>query len=195
VKECLEMVVMFFGKKDIVSKFRQGNHKAFKLLYDKHFDSLYLFGLRYIRTQNVVEDIVQDSFIKAWERKEDFNEEISFKSFLYKTVRNSSLNYISHEKVKEKFIHFHSNILEEDVYFDDNIVREELNQRIASAIEDLPEAARKIYSLSLEGLKNNEIAEDLSISVNTVKTQKQRASKFVRQRVLEFVSILLLFFY
>lgn len=186
---------MFFENKNNVDRFRRGSHSAFKLLYDKHFDSLFLFGLRYIRTQNVVEDIVQESFIKVWERRKDFYDEVSFKSFLYKTVRNSSINYLTHQKVKDKFVHFHSNILEQDEYFYDNIIKEELNQKITSVIDDLPAAAREVYSLSLEGLKNHEIAEDLSISVNTVKTQKQRASKFVKRRILEFVSIFFLFFF
>ena len=181
---------MIFNKRNTIERFRNGDHKAFRALYDTHFDSLYLFGLKYIPSQDVVEDIVQDSFIKVWERRDDFFDEPSFKSFLYKSIRNSCLNYFEHKKVKDKFINYQKIIFGGESFFNDSIIEEELNQIIANTLNELPDASRDIYMLYLNGLKNQEIADDLGISVNTVKTQKQRANKFLRHRLIEIVSIL-----
>lgn len=181
---------MIFTKRNTIERFRDGDHKAFRALYDIHFDSLYLFGLKYIPAQDVVEDIVQDTFIKVWERREDFYDELSFKSFLYKSIRNACLNHFEHKKVKDKYINYQKVIFGSDSFFSDSIIEEELNQIIENTLNELPEASRDIYILYLNGLKNQEIADDLGISVNTVKTQKQRATKFLKHRLIEIVSIL-----
>lgn len=181
---------MIFNKRNTIDRFRNGDHKAFKALYDDHFDSLFLFGMKYIPMHDVVEDIVQEAFIKVWERREDFFDELSLKSFMYKSIRNTCLNNIQHNKVEEKFINYQKIISDGEAFFSDNVIEEELNLIISNTLKELPEASRDIYILYLNGLKNNEIAEDLGISVNTVKTQKQRATKFLKQRLTEVVSIL-----
>ena len=183
---------MIFSKRNTIDRFRNGDHKAFKALYDAHFDSLYLFGMKYIPIKDVVEDIVQEAFIKVWERREDFFDEPSLKAFLYKSIRNTCLNNIQHNKVEEKFINYQKIISDGEAFFSDSVIEEELNLIISNTLNELPEASRDIYILYLNALKNNEIAEDLGISVNTVKTQKQRATKFLKQRLTEVVSILLL---
>jgi RNA polymerase sigma-70 factor (ECF subfamily) len=180
-------------KSDIeIEKFRNGNQSVFKELYDRYFDSLFLFGQKYITNSEAVEDLVQDSFIKLWEKRSLFFHEAAIKAFLYKTVRNACLNFIDHQKVERNFEKkSNQEVLSED-YFLKNVIEEEVYRIISETVDKLPESARQIYLLSLKGLKNAEIAEDLNISINTVKTQKQRASKFLKEN-LKDLFILLLF--
>ena len=174
-----------------IEKFRGGSQSAFKGLYDKYYEALFLFGQKYITNSEAVEDLVQESFIKVWEKRSSFFHEAALKAFLYKTVRNSCLNYLDHQKVERNYEQqSKADVLSED-YFLNNVIEEEVNRIIAETVDKLPESARLIYLLSLKGLKNAEIAEDLNISINTVKTQKQRASKFLKENLKDLFTMLL----
>ncbi|PXX97778.1 RNA polymerase sigma-70 factor [Marinifilum breve] len=174
-----------------IEKFRSGSQSAFKSLYDKYYEALFLFGQKYVTNSEVVEDLVQESFIKVWEKKSSFYHEAPLKAFLYKTVRNSCLNYLDHQKVERNYeAQTKTDVLCED-YFLNNVIEEEVNRIIADTVGKLPESARAIYLLSLRGLKNAEIAEDLNISINTVKTQKQRASKFLKENLKDLFTMLM----
>jgi RNA polymerase sigma-70 factor (ECF subfamily) len=174
-----------------IEKFRSGSQSAFKNLYDKYYEALFLFGQKYIPNSDVVEDLVQESFIKVWEKRSSFFHEAALKAYLYKTVRNACLNYLDHQRVERNYeSQSRVDILSED-YFLNNVINEEVNRIIADTVNKLPESARLIYLLSLKGLKNAEIAEDLNISINTVKTQKQRASKFLKENLKDLFTMLL----
>ena len=169
---------------------RNGNENSFKCLYDKYFDVLYMFGHKYISSQDVVEDIIQESFVKVWEKRSSFYHEAALLAFLYKTVRNSCLNQIDHQKVRITYENQSAKDIHDDDYFLNNVIDEEVSRIIAETVQKLPESARLIYLLGLKGLKNSEIAEDLDISINTVKTQKQRATKFLKENLKDLFTIL-----
>ncbi|RUT78036.1 RNA polymerase sigma-70 factor [Ancylomarina longa] len=173
-----------------INKLRAGSERTFKELYNKYYDALFLFGQKYIPNQNAVEDIIQESFLKVWEKKTSFFHEAALRAFLYKTVRNSCLNLIEHEKVCRNYQEEFAKDLSSNDFFLNNVIEEEVNRIITDTIQKLPESARLIYLLSLKGLKNVEIAEDLDISINTVKTQKQRANKFLRENLKNLFTLL-----
>jgi RNA polymerase sigma-70 factor (ECF subfamily) len=179
---------MLLKRKSNIDKFRSGNQKAFKKLYDIHIDSLIRFGLTYISDKESVKDIVQDSFIKIWNKRSEFKTEESFKSYLYINIKNACLNQLKHEKVKDKYNIHQNHFSDKKEQFQDKIVQEEILLSINSIISELPKAAREVYLRSLEGLKNQEIAEDLDISINTVKSQKKRSAEIVKNKVLKFIS-------
>ncbi len=141
------------------------------------------------------EDIVQDSFVYIWENQNDFNDAISTKVFLYRTVKNKCINQIKHQSARNKF---EDNQPKDG--FDENLflkkyINEETIRLIYKAIESLPQNCRSIIELSLKGLKNEDIADSLNISVNTVKTHKKTAYKLLRIKLKDIlpVSILLLY--
>jgi len=173
-----------------INKFREGNQTAFKDLYNKYYDSLFLFGQKYITNRNAVEDIIQETFLKVWEKRDSFFHEATLRAYLYKTMRNSCLNVIEHEKVCRNYQEGSVKDIESNDFFLHNVIEEEVNRIIAETIQKLPESARLIYLLSLKGLKNAEIAEDLDISINTVKTQKQRASRFLKENLKNLFTLL-----
>lgn len=167
----------------LLKQFRNGDNKAFKKIYDRYFNALYLFGRKYISTQEVVEDILQEVFIKTWEKRAFFFHELALKAFLYKSVKNYCLNHIEHQAVHKKFeSRQNQNTYSENTFYK-NIIEEEVNRHITEAMKDIPKSARIIYLLSLKGIKNKDIAEDLKISVNTVKTQKLRATRILKEKL------------
>jgi len=122
-----------------------------------------------------VEDIIQEVFIAFWKHNKEFNNINAVKAFLYTSARNKCLNYLKHQSVLKKHQPALIYELESEQFFKSHIIEEEAFNQLYSEIHKLPESAQKIMILAIKGLKNNEIATELNISINTVKTQKKIA--------------------
>ncbi|MEG2556798.1 MAG: RNA polymerase sigma-70 factor, partial [Odoribacter sp.] len=176
---------------DIIRDFSMGRGDAFRLLYEKYASALRYFASKYIDDDAVIDDIVQDAFVALWEQRADFTIENAVKAFLYKIVKNSSLNLLRHQGVKNRYAEAMAQ--EEDVdSFLDNILESEIFELLLTVFDELPPACREIYRLSLDGKKHEEIAEELHITVNTVKKQKNNANHYMRER-LKHILIFLIF--
>lgn len=137
---------------------------------------------------------MQDTFVYIWENQQSFGDIVSTKVFLYRTVKNKCLNHNKHQTVKNTFANNQSKDQFEENLFVKNYIEEETIRLIYKAIESLPENCKNIIDLSLRGLKNDDIAEALKISVNTVKTHKKTAYKLLRIKlkdILPFTILLL----
>ena len=170
----------------------RGNKGAFKDLFDTYFNALAAFGYKFVPDLPVVEDMVQEVFIACWEKRGDFSHINALKSFLYTSVRNRCLNHLKHKAVQKK--HENSLIyeLESDHHFDNHVIEEETFNQLHAEIKDLPKSAQEIMMLALNGLKNQEIADELGVSVNTVKTQKKIAYSKLKDRLgHRFTAVLL----
>lgn len=154
--------------------------------FDRYFDELYrplcAFAYRFVKDPEVVEDLVQEVFINLWENTEPRNES-SVRSYLYTATRNACLNHLKHDAVVKKHESQIKYELESDQQFNHQIIEEEVFNRLYTEIRELPNAAQKIMLLALKGLKNNEIAEQLKISENTVKTQKKIAYAKLKRNI------------
>ena len=170
-----------------IEKIKSGNIDAFKIFFESFYPSLNFFTNKYIDDEEAAQDIVQDAFIYFWEKRMIFNSVSAAKVYLYKYVKNRSLNYLKHHKFQEKINDQH---LESEIYFRDVIVEEETFQIITKAIESLAPREQQIMELVLDGLKNGEIAIQLGISINTIKTLKMRAYEKLRKE-LKDLSLLL----
>lgn len=137
---------------------------------------------------------MQDTFVYIWENRRNFNDEISTKVFLYRTVKNKCLNLTKHLVVKNTYADNQAlDHLEENLFYK-NYIQEETIRLIYESIKSLPENCKNIIDLSLKGLKNEDIAETLKLSINTVKTHKKTAYKILRIKLKDImpISILLL---
>ena len=152
---------------------------TFKELFNLHFNALCAFGRRYV-SDGSIEDIVQDAFISFWQIRGNFENTKAIKGYLYQAVRNKSLNHIRDEMAKTKKL---QNVIEEESTFESAVIEEETFNNLYSEIMDLPKASQSIMLLALNGLKNNEIADELDISINTVKTQKKIAYAKLKSRM------------
>ncbi|WP_439181898.1 RNA polymerase sigma-70 factor [Carboxylicivirga taeanensis] len=161
-----------------INAFKEGNKVAFKEIYDHYYHILIGFSRKFIFCKSSCEDIVQNTFVNLWEERKRINEPKAIKSYLYSSVRNACLNHITRKKVNvpEQVLWD----LKSEEYCDRQLIIEEVNSRIYSAIEQLPLQTRRVVILTLQEAKNAEIAERLNVSVNTVKTLKQRAFSKLR---------------
>lgn len=156
--------------------------KAFEQLFKAYYPRLCHFSFQIVRDRVNSEDVVQEAFIKYWNQREEIaSHDIAVKNFLYSTVRNASLNLIRHDKVVCHYLEQQDPAPIEEFNIIHSIIRSEVLAEIHMALETLPESCKRISRMGyLEGMKNNEIARKLGISVNTVKTQKQRGLQLLR---------------
>jgi RNA polymerase sigma-70 factor (family 1) len=156
-----------------------------KSLFNEFYDRLVYFSLQFVKDKDQAQDIVQDSFVKYWyQRDAVMADRTAVKNFLYATVRNASLNAVRHAKVVENYALQHGGAEPEDAPVIDAIITSEVLAGIHSAIKSLPENYRLISVMGyLDGKKNHEIADELAMSVNTVKKQKYKALQLLRTRL------------
>jgi len=173
-------------QKSVAKKIKSGNIKAFEKLFKELYAPLCRSAQKYINDTNKVEEIVQDIFYNLWKNRENLDIKISLKSYLYKSVQNSCLLLIQHEKVVEKYRTHIIYATKSDVQKTPDKVLEakELNESIKASMEQLPERCREIFYLNrFEGLKYREIAERLSISQKTVEANISKALKLLRKNL------------
>jgi len=178
---------------NLVQQLNSGSQKAYQKLFDRLYPILCLFAIKFIKDKNEAEDIVQEVFIELWKQREKFNNINQIKGFLYKSIKNKCLNNIKHEKIKLEY----SNeilITETEEYFEEQLIKTEVIVHIQKSVKTLPKQRKDIILMNMQGLKNNEIAEELNISVNTVKLQKKIAYKQLRKTLKDIYLLAGLFF-
>ena len=166
----------------------------FKEIFDLYYLPVKSYAFQYVEDDEIVEDFVQDAFLKVWMKREDFYFVAAIKSFLYTSVKNACLDYLRHQKVQRRnepeLIMWLTEEGEEEF-----ILEEEIHAMVYDAIKDLSERSRRVVIMTMEGFSNPEIAEKLDVSVNTVKTIKLRAYRVLRERLRGIQWLLLLLFY
>lgn len=162
-------------------------------LFKEYYDRLVFFAWQILKDKQQSEDIVQDAFITYWQQCERVaSHPIAIKNFLYRTVKNGSLDIIRHAHVVDQFKANQPNIEQSEAYILEAIISAEIIAEVNQAIESLPAHLIGLSKLSfLEGKKNQDVADELEMSVNTVKKQKQRALELLRVSLNPEIIILL----
>ena len=148
-----------------------------------------------IHDDDEAEEIVQEMFFRIWDKRNQLEIRSSVKNYLFRSVKNLCINYITHNKIKSEYA---GKILSDvntreigESYFEP-----ELAEKIEKCIDELPEKRKRIFRMSREnGLKYHEIAEKLGISVKTVEVQMGMALKTLRDRLKDYRTLLLLYIF
>lgn len=146
-----------------------------------------LYAMRFIETREEAEEIAQEVFVKFWEKCETLSADSSIKNYLYRSVHNTCLNVIKHEKVKDTYREYLIQYMEntDDGWIEKENI-DEIRSRIISEIDQLPPRCSEIFKLSrFEGLKYQEIADHLDISIKTVEVQMGKALKTLREKLTD----------
>jgi RNA polymerase sigma-70 factor (family 1) len=168
-------------------------HNLFKNLFDEYYAPLCEFANNYTKDSSISEDLVQEVFVGLWHDREKLDHIHSVKAYLYTSVRNKCLNHLKHLRIVGKHEEHRKSATENDIFFVDHIIEEETHRLIYQAVKELPTKCREIVLLGINGLKNSEIAEELNISINTVKTQKAIAYKQLRIKLKDLIILSPLF--
>lgn len=154
-----------------------------KVVFQKYYKSLCYFAWTMVNDKVLAEDLVQDAFVSLFQHKVNLlqEDENSIKSFLYTSVRYAVYNLQRKSKTVDKYFSRQEFTEADDVDYEQNIIRAEFLTALYHAVNQLPEACRNVIQLSyVEGLSNQEIADELNLSINTIKTQKQRGIRALK---------------
>ena len=172
----------------------------FELIFKKYYQRLCFYARKFIDDDAIAKDIVQDVFMNLWDRKEIIELEVVLRAYLFKSVYHRCLNHLDHKKLTDRhhetinkelknleFEYYNSSDNQEHSLF-------ELEVKIDTSIESLPPQCRNVFEMSrLKGLKNREIADELNISIKVVEKHISKALIILRENLVEYLSIILLF--
>ncbi len=179
--------------KEIMMAIRKGDEKAFKTLFYEHYDQLYRNAYRYVEDAQVAEEMVQDAFVNFWENRRQTILTAGIKSYLFVSVRNLSLNYLKSRYARQKSLTVDASELQLEEMGNNHLDVRELEHLLAAAVRKLPEKCRIIFNLSRNhGMTYQEIADELNVSKETVKSQIKIALKKLQVALKEHWHLLLL---
>lgn len=166
-------------------------------IFDTYYHRLCFYAGKHLKDEEEAKDIVQEVFVTIWEKELQFENELALRSFLYSAVHNASMNKLTlksiHEKHHEKILK-QSSGAETENYVNGRI-EEEVLQAIFSAIDNLPPECQKIFKLSyLDGYELQKVADELQISVHTVKSQRARGKKLLQQQLKDLFPVFIALF-
>ena len=178
----------------LLNQIAEGNEKAFESLFKTWYGPLCLFAARLLKDNDLAEEIVQNVFVKIWEKREELAINTSLKNYLLAAVRNQCFNQIERRKVRDQHIRKILTESNQEPASPDDFLEPEVVRKIEESILSLPEKRREIFRLSREeGLKYREIAERLHLSVKTVEAQMGLALKTLREKLRDFTQFLFFF--
>ena len=158
---------------------QQGDRRAFEYFFNTYVDMLHAYALGYCRDSDVAEDLVQEAFVRFWTMREKITYSESIYGYLQRTVRNTCINQKVRERVEERY---RQEMLMTEADEEDNF--EELYARLQAVMDKLPPKCREIFILGcVESMSYKEIADQLNISINTVKTQMKVAYKKIKDEL------------
>lgn len=185
----------------IVQQLKEGRERAYKFLYDQHYQILCHVAAQYVRDDFLAETIVGDVIFHLWEVRETLEITTSLRSYLMTSVRNRCLDYLKLQ-YNQKEVSMSSpglqdfpvlNYIKGDDYPLGRLLEQELEGEIIKAIDRLPEECRRVFHLSrFEEKKYEEIARELDISVNTVKYHIKRALALLHEDLGKYLAAAIL---
>ncbi|SEW37723.1 RNA polymerase sigma factor [Chitinophaga arvensicola] len=175
-----------YEEKELLTRIAEGDATIYPYLHDTYYNSLVYFSLSIIPDQQQAEDIAVDSLVKLWQLPTHFETTGKLKSYLFTLVRNASLNYLKHLRVRERS---ESTLSGTDVLVDSRmealIVESDLMRLVHQEIARLPASYREVVELLyIEDLSSAEAAEKLGISMENLRQRKGRAIKELKNELL-----------
>lgn len=178
---------------DIIEGINGKNNRVFKVFFEENFSSIVMFADKYLNDMEAAADVAQECFIRLWRGDMTFETEDKVRGFLYTMARNLALNKLKHDSIVSQYVE--RGMLESEEYLRDNVIEEEVYSMIYKAIDELAPQSKKVILLSLQELSNGEIAEQLGISINSVRTLKQNAYKKLKGLLQDYFYLLFLLNY
>ncbi len=164
---------------------------AVKFLFEHYYVQLVVFAKNWLPDIEDCKDVVQEIFIHIVEYKEPFDSLGKLKAYLYQSVRNRCLKFLRHEEVKQRYAE-EMRAVSEEAYYLDRMLEEEVYVHLMNAIDALPSQCGRVFRLVLENKSNQEIADALSISVETVKSYKKEGKALLYKHLKDIIPMALL---
>lgn len=169
----------------LIEKIKEGNEDAFVAIYKRYRDKLKTYALVITDSQPVADDMVQEVFLKVWDNRKKLNPDLNFSHYIFKVTRNMALNYLKKTARHRHLIKNHAERIKDASYStQDTITFREYQSIFKDALKSLPPQKKLVFELSRhEGKSNKEIAEQLGLSIFTVKNHLAFALKTMKEKL------------
>ena len=178
-----------YEEKELLRALTQGDRAAYTALYTQYLDALFQYVLLFTGTRETAEEIVQDVFLKIWEKRATMAEVESFKGYLFRAAKNQLINHINREKIRTRVTGQLSETADQAPNAQDTQHQVDYHHArtlLRHAIQQLPPKRKQVFLLSTEeNLSLDEIAVRMGISKNVVKKQLYDAYASVRGYLTE----------
>ncbi len=187
----------------VIDQLRKGEERAYKFLYDRHYPVMCHVAAQLVGDDFLAETIAGDVIFHLWEIRETLDIHTSLRAYLVSAVRNRCLDFIKSQKQQREQAMSKVGLsdlsavryIRSDDYPLGRLLSKEIEDYIESAINDLPDDCRRVFMLSrFEGMRNEEIASHLGISVNTVRYHIKHALSILRSQLGKYLMALLIIF-
>ncbi len=168
-----------FSELDCLRQLRLGDEQAFNALFRYYSSLVYRFAYSYLKSKVEAEEIVQECFLKIWEKRQQLREDIPLKGYLFTTAHHAVLNQLRRSRHHLRFQTYMAAL--QPAVATNGAEFSEMEALYQDALQKLPPKRRQIFILSRQqGLSYPEIAQQLNLSVKTVEAQMTQALKFLR---------------
>nr|WP_068888154.1 RNA polymerase sigma-70 factor [Pedobacter panaciterrae] len=176
----------------LLNNLRNGDPTAFAEIYNQYRSKIFAYAYSLCKSPDVSEEIVQEVFIRIWQKRDQINTQLNFGAYIKKITLNHVLNHlkkVAREKALQQQLFLFIETIRNST--EDNLLEKELLKTYDDAIAQLPPQKKLIYNLSRnEDLTHDEIAKRLNISKNTVKNHMVEATRFIRNYVNQNSSVI-----
>ncbi|MFC4874660.1 RNA polymerase sigma factor [Negadavirga shengliensis] len=164
---------------------KKDKEKGLEFLFQKYYDPLCRFVFLHYPSRQAAEEIVSDFFVKLWKKRHSLLIQISVKAYFYRSIRNATLNYIrDHKNLKADMEDYKEILISTELSPQEQMEFREFQERMDEYTHGLPERRKIILELRLHaGFSNQQIADALNISPNTVKNQLGAAIKGLKDKL------------
>jgi RNA polymerase sigma-70 factor (ECF subfamily) len=190
-------------EKFLFEKIRIGDEAAFKVIYNRFAPRLYYFVYEYVPQNDIVENIVQDTFMALWDKRSKLADNTNLGAYLFTVAKNNCLYKLRDQRYKQKLFEsaninepeLKANLVALDVLDTSVIAFTEIEQIIRDTLNQLPPQCRTVFNLSrFEEKKNKEIADELGISLKAVEAHISKALKLFRVSLKDYLPIVAFLF-
>ncbi len=186
----------------IVEKLKKGDDAAFKVIYNHYFPRLYYFILEFFPSKDIAENIVQDTFLILWNKRQDLNDDTNLAAYLYTIAKNNCLQGMRNLKYRRQLLQTET-IGEKELKLNietltslntDLLTFQEIEKIIQDTLAELPPQCRRVFELSrFSDMKNAEIAKELDISVKAVEAHITKGLKKIQNYISRIPTCVIFF--
>lgn len=181
----MEPAESLYDESTLLKDMIKGDTDAFRRIYEHYYGAIYNFAFRLTKTKELTEDVVQDVFVKLWEKKADINIEYNFGAYIRQVTRNHIYNIWKRAATDKAVLQkIHAGLQELQLLTPEELLEKELARLHREAVDRLSPRQKEIYLMRREEeLSFDQIAEKLGISRNTVKNHMVEALQHIRKDI------------
>jgi len=175
----------------IIKRLRKGDIKAYEIIFNKYYNILFGYCVKFVKDKEEAKEIVNDAFLKLWEHRKNIRKDVdTLKPYLFQIVHNLSINFLQKSSNKNRTLFDNFDLYGIEIaYFHNPMEDKELFDFLNAAICKLPSQRRKVFMLSrFNELTYSEIANQLGISLKTVENQISRSLSFIKSEFKKYNS-------